>query len=166
MYRVTRTTLRGQFEDDRCFLDWVASFPTANARVVDWRDDPTNNGGPNDRRFYVWFHDVEMKTPICPRGAVLELITKDKKNGWDTEAEARAVMLAQLGQAAAIQQKVDASVAEATSVKKIVGSMAGDAAQAVQDVATGEAFGVAGKVAAGAALLAGGLFVFKLLRKG
>lgn len=160
-FRVTRTTLRGQYEDDRCFLDWVAGYPTANARIVDFRDDPMNNGGPNDRRFYVWFHDVDMQPMKCANGNYPDLIVRDKKNGWPTEAEARAVMLWQIGEAASVKRMVDASNAEALSLKNIAAGMAGDVKEAVADVATGKAFGFAGTIAVGAAIVALGLWAFK-----
>lgn len=166
MYRVVSTTLRGQFEDDRCFLDWVAMYPTVNARIVDWRDQPQNDGGVNDRRWYVWFHDVPMKTanvPGCPRG-LPGLITRDGKNGWETEAEARAVRDAHIGQSAEIKAMADAANEKATSISNIAGGLAGDIVEGAADVVTGEAIGTTGKIFAAVAIMA--LAAWFLNRKG
>lgn len=165
MYRVTRTTLRGPFANDRCFLDWLAGFPTASARIVSWSDDPMNDGGPNDRRFYVWFHDVDMPPLKCANGSP-DLINSGGKNGWPTEAEALAVVKHQTGKAAEIKQQVDAANEAAVSVENIAKGVAKDVAEGAADVVTGKSLGTVGKLAAGAGVAVAAFWVLSKILGG
>jgi hypothetical protein len=148
-FRVTRTTLRGQFENDRCFLDWIASYPTANVRIVDWVDDPMNDGGPNDRRFYIWFQNIAVSGIKCNP----DLMSKDGKNGWATFAEAKAVRDSFIGASADIKEVVVAANKQAMSVGNLYKDLPADIAKGAVDIATSEAFGTAGKIAAAAGIL-------------
>jgi hypothetical protein len=161
-FRLTRTTLRGQFADDRCFLDFIAGYPTEHVRIETWNDDPMNDGGANDRRFYVWWHDVEVKVPP---NCNPDLISDGGKNGWATAAEVGAVLKRLFNNALEQKQRVEVANREALSAANLARSAVEDVKGAVSDVITGKTFGTVGKVAIGAGLIAGVLWLASFFRR-
>src|SRR5215470_17065557 len=106
MYRITRTIIRGQFENDQCFVIWLAA-QAGSVYFVKSAEDPLNNGGPNDKRYYLWNQNQAVKTPTCPNSAP-DLIVHAGKDGWESQAEAESVLAYELGQSQVIADQVKA----------------------------------------------------------
>lgn len=137
MYRITRTTLRGQFENDQCFAVWLKNTPSVH--YVTLQDDPTNDGGPNDRRYYIWTQDAPVTTPTCPNSAP-DLINESGVNGWNTAAEAAAVVSRIIKRNVSIDEMVKAANDRAMSLDNIiagaVSDLGKDVKKAVDDAVT------------------------------
>lgn len=134
MWRVTRTLIRGQFANDDCFLKWIGAN-ASGAAIARVEVDPLNNGGPNDKRLYVWYQSAAVKLPTCPNSAP-DLVSRHAVNGWNTQAEADAVLNYELGQSKVIADNVKAANAAAVDPLKIAGDaaseLADDAAKAAK----------------------------------
>ncbi len=134
VWRVIRTTVRGQFANDDCFVKWVGSHPAevAIAKVIE-QPEIGNPGGPNDRRLYILFQAAPLPVPTCPNGNP-ELITSGGKNGWDTQADAQAVADGDVAQQKNIAAQVAKENAAAVAPAKILGEagkeLAGDVSKA------------------------------------
>jgi len=124
MYRITRTVLRGQFANDSCFVTWLAA-QGGNVFFVKSAEDPLNNGGPNDRRYYLWNQLAQVMTPKCS-GSDPELIVNAGANGWVTQALAESVLAYELGQSKQIADQVAAANAAAVSPANIAAGVAAD----------------------------------------
>lgn len=145
IYRITRTTLRGPFENHACFTAALAvAEASAQAVTIETVPDAGNTGGPNDRSFTIWL----QVTPFAlPATCDPDLITSAGKNGWATEAEARAVLAGILAGHAQVNANVAAANAAAVSPGNIAASVAKDAGK-VADVAAGAVAGAAGAASA------------------
>lgn len=152
LYRITRTTLRGPFENHACFVAaMVLAQATGDAFMVDTVPQPGNSGGPNDRSYTLWRQEKPISIPPTCNP---ELMTHAGKNGWGTEAEARAVLKAILAGEAAVQAKVEAANAAATSPANVAAGVAGDIGAAAGKAADAAAGAVAGASAGALALWA------------
>lgn len=160
-YRVTRTIAGGQFENDKCFTNWLESHEHSVLQLLDMRIDPISGIGDSSlasfygdidawtvlappvylagkaiqegakgvadvakvvpRRYYLWIQHVDVQTMKCPNSDP-DLVNSGGKNGWATEAEARAVMNAQIGASEAIVAKVQASKAADNKVGNVAAS--------------------------------------------
>lgn len=149
-WRITRTTLRGPFENHACFVaTMVLAQATGDAFMVTTEPQPGNNGGPNDRSYTLW----RQEKPVSfPPNCDAELITRSGANGWPTEAEARAVLKAVLAGEAAVQANVEAANAKATSAANVAAGVAADVGKAAGKAADA-AVGAAGAAGAGAVAL-------------
>lgn len=181
MWRVIRTIIRGQFENDDCFLKWVGSHPAEIAigkviavpaiseLAVPYHDtfetlypflkpEDFGNAKPsaNDQRLYIVYQAQEVATPNCPNGNP-SLVTSAGKNGWDTQAQAQAVVDAELAQQNKIAAMVKEANEKAVSPGNIAASVLKDAAEAA-DKATKLPWGW---IAAG---VAGVIVAVKLLK--
>jgi len=159
IYRVVRTNVRGQFATDECFRAWIGGEAgELGAVVVAGAEDPGNDGGPNDHRFYVFRHDgdvpLRFDKSTCG-GNSFDLMTDAGRNGWKTEAEAVAVMGKLTGQASDLKAAVDAANKAAVDPVKIAVDAAKDvgkaAAQAVDATPAWLKWAGAGAVLLGAA---------------
>lgn len=128
VWRVIRTTVRGQFANDACFVAWVGSHPAevAMAKVIE-QPEIGNPGGPNDRRLYILYQAAAIIVPACPNSNP-ELVTSGGKNGWDTQAEAQAVADGDVAQTQKIAAQVKAANAAAVSPENIAAGAAKDLA--------------------------------------
>jgi hypothetical protein len=129
MYRITRTVIRGQFENDQCFVIWLAAQAGA-VYFVKSADDPLNNGGPNDKRYYLWNQNQAVKTPTCPNSAP-DLVVHAGLDGWESQAQAEAVLAYELGQSQVIADQVKAANEAAVSPEHLAESAAKDAGKAL-----------------------------------
>lgn len=150
VYRITRTTLRGQFENHSCFVAaMVLAQATGEAFMVDTVPAPGNNGGPNDRSFTLWRQEKPFAFPAtCDP----ELITRSGKNGWNTESEARAVLASVLKGEAQVDAMVERSNAAAVDPANIAAGVAADVAKGAEKAA-GAVGGAAAAAAGGAGIL-------------
>lgn len=140
IYRVARTTLRGQYATDDCFRTWIGGVAgEKGAVVVTGAEDPGNDGGPNDHRFYVWKHDGDVPLQFdkgeCT-GNMFDMITSGGHSGWKTEAEAVAVMNKLIGQAGDLKTAVDAANKAAVDPLNIAAGAAKDAVKAAEQAAS------------------------------
>jgi len=126
-YRITQTIMRGQWANDDCFLKWL-SANVAGAQIIRAENDPLNNGGPNDKRYYLWNNTQLVPSPKCPSDP--QLVTRNGKNGWETLAEAEAILAYELGQSKVIADNVAAANAAAVSPGNIAASIVKDAEKA------------------------------------
>lgn len=131
MYRITRTIIRGQFANDSCFSIWLAA-QAGSVSFIKTVDDPLNTGGPNDKRYWLWNQRAEVTTPKCPNSDP-DLVTRAGKNGWETEAEAQAVLDFEVGQSSVIAKNVADANARAVSAGNIATSIASDAEAAAKE---------------------------------
>lgn len=154
-WRVIRTYIRGQWENDACFLKWIGSHPAeiAIAKVVPipaiqelavpYHDtfkslypflSPDDFGSKkpsaNDQQLYIVYQAADVATPNCANGNP-SLVSSGGKVQWDTQAEAQAVVDAELGQRNAIAAQVKAANEKAVSAGNIAASVAKDAGKAV-----------------------------------
>jgi hypothetical protein len=128
-YRISRTTDSGPNADRDCFIAWLAEHTaTGDAWLIDAQPEPMNNGGPNDRTLVLW-NQVKggLQMPACFPG----LQTSAGANGWNTEAEARAVFNAMLTSTTQLAKTIKEANEKATSAANIAQSMAYDAKAAV-----------------------------------
>ena len=123
VWRVIRTTVRGQFANDDCFVKWVGSNPAqiAIGKVIE-EPEIGNPGGPNDRRLYLLYQAAAVDMPKCPNGNP-EMVTSGGKNGWETETEAQAVADSDVAQ----QKNIAAQVAKQNAAAVAPGKIAGEA---------------------------------------
>lgn len=128
VWRVVRTTVRGQFANDDCFVKWVGSNPAqvAIGKVIE-QPEIGNPGGPNDRRLYLLFQAAAVPMPSCPNGNP-ELVTSGGKNGWETQTEAQQVADGDVAQTKAIAAQVAKQNAAAVSPENIAAGAAKDLA--------------------------------------
>lgn len=130
MYRITRTVIRGQFENDQCFVVWLAANAPNGVSFVKSANDPLNNGGPNDKRYYLWSQAMPVKTPTC-QGSAPDLIVHAGLDGWASLDQANAVLDYELGQSKVIADQVAAENAAAVSPEHLAESAAKDAGKAL-----------------------------------
>lgn len=163
MYRITRTTLRGQFENDQCFALWLKNTPTVH--YVALQDDPTNTGGPNDRRYYVWLQDAAVTQPKCANSAP-DLVNEAGTNGWATPGEAAAVISRIIKKNVTIDEMVKAANEKAVSVENIAAGVAGDIGKDVGKAfeTVGKGFLAGGPFLWGGVAIVGGVVLYKLLK--
>jgi hypothetical protein len=142
LYRITRTTLRGSFENHLCFINTLTvAQATSEGAMILTEPQPGNDGGPNDRSYTLWRQDKPL---AFPPNCDAELMTSGGKNGWATQADAVVVLEALLSGDESVQAGVESANAKATSVANI-------AASAGKDIKAGaEKVGEAAKKAAGA----------------
>lgn len=135
-YRITRTTLRGQWENHACFVAaMVLAQATGDAFMIDTVAEPGSTGGPNDHSYTLWRQEKQIAfPPTCDP----ELISSAGVNGWPTEAAARAALNGLLSGAKAVTANVEAANAKAVSAGNIAASIGKDAAK-VADAAAGAA---------------------------
>jgi len=162
MYRLTRTHVRGQFANDQCFANWLMSLGTAKAVFVRHVEDPLNNGGPNDKRYWVWNQLVvlpELANLKC--NSAPDLVTNNGRNGWETLPEVEAVLAFELGQSSVMKQAVVEAIG--TPAEKIAASVASDVGKAAGGAvdAAGKALDVGGPwvVLGVLGVAAGGLYL-------
>lgn len=134
MYRVTRTILTGQYANDKCFTDWLEKQTAA--KLVTMRIDPLNTGGSNDHRYYLWEQTAQVVTPKCPNSDP-DLITHNGANGWQTQAEAQAVLDYELGQSKVLADNIAEKNAAAVAPGKLLGEAAKELAADAGKVAKG-----------------------------
>lgn len=127
MYRITRTIVGGQFDNDRCFTYWLEKQSTV--RLVTMRIDPAIGGSSKEDRYYLWEQTAEVKTPKCPNSDP-DLINENGVNGWATQQEAQAVIDRLYAKSAAIKKTVADANAAALNPFKIIGDTLSDAANA------------------------------------
>lgn len=156
MYRVTRTTLRGQWENDQCFALWLKNTPTVH--YVTLIDDPTNTGGPNDRRFYVWEQTAILQPDAMPKcKSDPDLMTEAGANGWNTAGEAAGVISRIIKKNVTIDEMVKAANEKAISLENIAAGVAKDIGKdvdsAVKSFWTSPLTWTVGALAVGAAVL-------------
>lgn len=124
--------------------------------MVAGAEDPGNDGGPNDHRFYVWKHDgdvpLRFDKATC-NGQSFDLMTDAGHSGWKTEAEAVAVMGKFTGQASNLKAAVDAANKAAVDPVKVIGDAAKDVGAAAVQAANATPTWVKA-AGAGAALVA------------
>jgi hypothetical protein len=87
-------------------------------------DDPLNNGGPNDRRYYLWEQRADVPPPKC--GTAPDLVTSGGRNGWNTQDDAQAVLDHELGQSAQLAANIKAANEKAVSPGNIAAGVAED----------------------------------------
>lgn len=134
LYRITRTQLRGQFANDACFAQWMLGPAASATQTIKAVDDPLNNGGPNDARYYLWVQVSPVATPaknVCD----LSLVTRNGKDGWETQAEAQAVLDAELKASGATAAMVAKANAAATDPVKVLTEAAKDLGKDIGNVA-------------------------------
>lgn len=127
-WRIFRTRLRGPHESDACFVSWVQSTPADVARVMDFYEQPavgSDGDSPNDQRLYLWVQDKPIATPKCG----VELVNWEGRNGWESEGDARRVVLALLGRAEQVEKQVAEANAQAVSPGHLIDSAVKDAKQ-------------------------------------
>lgn len=149
-WRVIRTIVRGQFANDDCFLKWIGSHPAeiAIAKVVAMpaiselavpykdtfatlypflkpEDFGSSKPNANDQQLYIVYQAAAVATPNCPNGNP-SLVTRNGRNGWDTQAEAQAVVDAELNQRNAIAAQVKAANEKAVSPSNVLKGLLND----------------------------------------
>jgi hypothetical protein len=131
-YRITQTIVRGQWANNDCFLAWL-SANVAGAVIVRAVADPLNNGGPNDKNYFLWNNIATVQNPKCASDP--QLVTRAGKNGWETLAEANAVLDYELGQSKVVADNVKVANEAAVSVGNIAAGVASDIKKDVGAVA-------------------------------
>lgn len=156
-WRVVRTIIRGQYENDDCFLKWIGmnaatiqiakviDVPAISELAVPYHDtfatlypflQPSDFGSAkpsaNDQRLYIVYQAANTPIPNCANGNP-SLVTSNGANGWGTQAEAQAVADAELGQRNKIAAQVKAANEKAVSPGNIAAGLAKDAAKAAED---------------------------------
>lgn len=135
MFRLTRTIVRGQFSNEACFAQWIAASVPA-VQLVKIVPDPLNNGGPNDGDYFLWVQNSPVATPDA-KTCDVSLVTRDGKNGWATQAEAEAVLAAELQQSGAVKATVERAIADAASPEAYLNSILNQAGRDAGKLAAG-----------------------------
>ena len=147
-WRVIRTYLRGPYANDDCFLKWVGInvatiaiakvvlVPAINELAVPYHDAfktlypflaPDKSGGTssNDQQLYIVYQSADTPMPNCANGNP-SLVTSNGKNGWGTQAEAQAVVDAELALRNKVAAQVKAANEKAVSPANIAKQLLGD----------------------------------------
>lgn len=135
MWRVSRTIIRGQFANDDCFLKWTGAN-AATVGIARVEQDPLNNGGPNDKRLYLWVQTGDVKLPTCSTPP--DLVSANGRNGWDARAEAESVLEHELGQSKVLAANIKAANAAAVDPLKIAGDAASELASDAKDAVSSQ----------------------------
>lgn len=150
-----RTTVRGPYASDDCFLKWVGSHPAeiAIGKVI---DVPALGDPVNDRRLYIVYQAAPLPTPL---GCSVELVTSGGHDAWETQAQAQAVINGEVAKSAQLAANIKAANEKATSI----GNVASGAAKQLLDDA-GKASKGFSPLLVGAGVLLGGYALYKLLK--
>jgi len=182
-WRVIRTYVRGPYENDVCFLQWigvnvatiaiaeVVPIPAIQELAVPYKDtfatlypflNPNDFGSmqptSNDQKLYVVYQANDTPTPNCTRGNP-SLVTSGGLSAWPTREQAAAVARGDLAQ----RDKIAAQVKAANEAAVNPGKILGDAAKELADDAGKAATGVS-PVLIGVGVLLGGLALWKVFK--